>query len=132
MKKIVLISLGLLLALATNCVTPKATSIVKEGANLNAYKYIVILPVKYEGGIEDRYGVRAHVEQVLVRLGLRIMSESEVKRLPRSELLHVLVCGIQHQHADDGMGFGGTYATVKIEMVDAAQAGFIRDYHHKT
>ena len=122
MRKIKLLGLIAFSAFITNCVTPKATSIVKEGTDLNAYKYVVIAPLKYEGGIEDRYGVRAHVEQVLTRLGLRIISDIEGKRLPRTELLHVLACGISHQHADDGMGFGGTYAIVKIEMVDASGA----------
>ena len=119
MKKLKITSFLLLISALAGCVTPKAVSTVKEGSNLNAYNRVFIAPLQYDGAPNDRYGVRADVEQKLTQLGLRSISEYEAKQQSPEEAARTLYCTIQHNHTPDGLG--GSYANVRIDMYDITQ-----------
>ena len=102
-------------SILVGCATPKATSNVEEGANLNAYNKVFIAPLQYQDGASDRYGIRADVRQKLTQLGFDILSEAEAKRLGRDEAARYLYCAIEHNHTPN---MAGSYATVRIEMYD--------------
>lgn len=96
-----------------SCVTSQSNSIIAEHNNLNSYKYVIVEYPVYLDGTYDKYNLGSYTEQELKKIGFNVVKTGDIQSLNKSALLK---CVINHNHAPDG--WGGSYANVKIELID--------------
>lgn len=104
----------IIILIISACVAPKSTFSINPDTNLNAYRYIIVDPPKYDGGYVDRYNLASQLEDLFRREGFTIIAKNQVAQLNKNELIETLVCQIAHFHTPDGMG--GSYATVNLNI----------------
>ncbi len=83
MKRLTLI--GLLLVLLAGCVSSQ--HLVKPGSSLNAYKYVVINPLRF-----DVYETQMELSSLFSQEGFVVLDEFTIKSLPEREMNKVLLC----------------------------------------
>ncbi len=109
------IVLSLLLLTIFSCTAPQSSFTIHPERNVNAYRYVLIIPLEYDGSKYDKFGVGNKVESVLKRKGFRIIDESRIKGLNDTEKDEILLCNIRHWHVPSA---GGTSANVEITLID--------------
>lgn len=94
---------------------PQASYNIHPDRVLNAYKYVYILPLEYDDGSHDKYGIANKVDQILRQEGFNTIDEFRLKKLNKEDMLELLFCSVKHWHTPAG---AGTAANVEISFTD--------------
>jgi S1-C subfamily serine protease len=103
-----------------------STHFIQPSINIEGFRYVYIAPMKYQDGMEDKYGLGSKLASMFINKGLQLMNDYDLKGLSSTEKFQVLFCNLQHfTQSEQQFLYGRWYntykSTVNLNLYDIFQ-----------